>query len=423
MSTKTILTMAAFIGVAGGAYWFGTQRAAPPAPTVGASAPAAPAAKEAAPAQRPPLPASHPPLADAASGVARTMQQYGATPAPAAARKFTHFRVGNRNVKAMLADGPLVWVGTSGGVIRYELKTDKHQLFDNKTGLLANGIFYLGKLGGRLAVGTYGGGMSLLNAADQSWETFNIPEGLADAFVYDAMETRDGDIWIATWSGANRVRGGALKDRSRWDLFTVENTQGGLPNNWVYALHEGRNGEIWLATEGGLARFQNGAWQNWSHKDGLGAAYEVVKDQLQFENDPARVSEHHARQKVEQGLEKVNVAYNPNYIVALHVDREGVVWAGTWGGGLGRFDGQKWTNYTTRDGLPANHVFMLHEDPQGRLWIGTSNGIARRDGDAFKSFGTGDGLFSKSVFSMAVTEDGGAWVGSYGGVARFAELP
>ena len=39
-------------------------------------------------------------------------------PPSAEAPGFTHFRVGNRNVKGMLADGNQVWVGTSGGVIR-----------------------------------------------------------------------------------------------------------------------------------------------------------------------------------------------------------------------------------------------------------------------------------------------------------------
>ena len=28
-------------------------------------------------------------------------------------------------------------------------------------------------------------------------------KGLGDAFVYDVMTTRDGDVWIATWSGVN----------------------------------------------------------------------------------------------------------------------------------------------------------------------------------------------------------------------------
>jgi hypothetical protein len=72
-----------------------------------------------------------------------------------------------------------------------------------------------------------------------------------------------------------------------------------------------------------------------------------------------------------------DVAYNPNYIVSMAVDAQGVVWAGTWGGGLSRFDGKTWTHYTVAEGLPGNHVFMLHIDPKGQLWIGTNDGLAR----------------------------------------------
>ncbi len=331
--------------------------------------------------------------------------------------KFTHFRVGNKNVKRIFVDGDVVWVGTSGGVVRYDTRGDDYKLYDTKSGLLSNGVFYVGRLDGKLAVGTYGGGLSLLSG--ERWETYNIPEGLGDAFVYDVLKAKNGDVWIATWSGVNRIRGGALKDRSKWELHTVENTQGGLPNDWVYGLAEGKNGEIWLGTEGGLALYREGRWQNWNHAKGLGAPYEAVKDAIQYKNDPSKVSEHHARQKQEMGLSNVDVAYNPNYIVSLVVDAQGAVWAGTWGGGLSRFDGQKWTQYTTADGLPGNHVFMLYVDPKGQLWAGTNNGLARmKPGGGFEVMTVSDGLFNNVVFSMATARDGTLWIGSFGGVAK-----
>lgn len=332
--------------------------------------------------------------------------------------KYTHFRVGNRNVKAIMIKGDIAWVGTSGGVVRYDTKTDDYRLFDVRNGLLSNGIFSIDEIGGRIMVGTYGGGMSLYDEKQDKWENFNIPDGLGDAFVYRVMQASNGDVWVATWSGANRIRGGALKDRSKWDLYTVENTKGGLPNDWVYGLAEGKNGDIWMATEGGLALFRNGKWENWNHAKGLGAPYEKVKNDIKFTNDPAQQSVHHAKQKEEMGLQGINVAYNPNYIVSMVVDSEGVVWAGTWGGGLSRFDGKNWRHYTVSDGLPGNHVFMLHIDKKGQMWVGTNAGLARMEGDKFKVMTTEHGLFSDTVFSMATADSGNLWVGSFGGVAR-----
>ena len=335
---------------------------------------------------------------------------------------FTHFRVGQRNVKAILPDGDIVWVGTSAGVIRYDTVNDDYRLLDTRTGLLANGVFHLSKMQGHLAVGTYGGGLSILNDTEDGWKTYNIPEGLGDGFIYDALELENGEIWIATWSGANRVRRGELDNRASWDLYTVANTEGALPNDWIYALRAGKNGEVWFATEGGLARFKDDEWKNWLHADGLGAPYEIVREQIEFDMDPGEYSQHHARQKVEMGLEAVDVAYNPNYIVALAVDHDGVVWCGTWGGGLSSFDGENWRTYTVADGLPGNHVFSLHVDPEGALWVGTSNGLALLENGNFTRFTTEDGLFANQIFSMATGDDGSKWIGSFGGVARITRL-
>jgi ligand-binding sensor domain-containing protein len=426
LNTATVAA-AALIALGGVALGFylgtrpGTQQTMATAPAPAPVAPAAPSAtalpRVAAVPPGTATPAAHPPIPTATSGAATP-----SAAAPDANAGFTHFRVGNRNVKRIMADGRYVWVGTSGGVIRYDTESDNYRLFDIRSGLLANGIFHIGKLQGKVVVGTYGGGLAIHNDQDESWKIYNIPDGLGDAFIYDALEMDNGDIWIATWSGANRVRGGKLDDRSQWDLFTVANTDGGLPNDWVYGLAKGRDGELWMATEGGLTWFKDGEWRNWQHEDGLGAPYEQVKDQIQFQNDPAEFSRHHARQKTEMGLQRVDIAYNPNYIVSLQVDNDGTVWAGTWGGGLAHFDGEKWKNYTVADGLPANHVFALKLDQQGRLWIGTSKGLARRTDDGFKVYTTADGLFSENVFSLARAADGTFWVGSFGGVARLTRL-
>ncbi len=338
--------------------------------------------------------------------------------------KFTHFRVGNKNVKSIFIDGTVVWVGTSGGVVRYDTKDDSFKLFDARNGLLSNGIFYVGRLKGQLTVGTYGGGLSMLDEKTGKWKTYNIPEGLGDAFVYDVLPATNGDIWIATWSGVNRIRGGNLDDRSKWDLYTVENTKGGVPNDWIYGLAEGRNGDIWLATEGGMARFSHNKWENWNHSRGLGADYEKVKKEITYKNDPGKMSSHHAKQKQEMGLESVEVAYNPNYVVSMEVDKDGFVWAGTWGGGLSRFDGKKWTTYTTSDGLPGNHVFMLHRDSTGRLWVGTNNGLTYvQNGFKFaKALTTADGLFANNVFAMSTNQNGDLWIGSFGGVTHLRNV-
>jgi ligand-binding sensor domain-containing protein len=375
---------------------------APPSSAAPATTAAAPAAPEAQPAAQPAKPA---PVVE------------GAVAKASEAQKIIPFHVPDRNVKSIYAEGKVAWIGTTGGIVRYDTSNDSFKSYHAGNGLLSNGVFFVGKLKGKLAVGTYGGGLSLLQDDGVNWKNYNVPDGVGDPFVYGFIQAKNGDIWIATWSGANRVRGGALDDPSKWDLYTVESTHGGLPNDWVYGVTEGKNGDIWFATEGGVARFANGKWNNWNHEKGVGAPYEKVKSEIEFKNDPSKFSEHHARQKQEMGLQGVNVAYNPNYIISLVIDNDGIVWAGTWGGGLSRFDGAHWRTYTTAEGLPGNHVFMLHKDVvTGQIWIGTNKGLAQMQKNGkFKVWTRANGLFADNVFSMASTPDGSRWIGSYGG--------
>ena len=124
------------------------------------------------------LPVNHPPIEGTASPA-------GGAAIPTGDSKFTHFRVGNRNVKSLFVDGDVIWIGTSGGVIRYDTRDDSHQVYDNRVpGILSNGIFHVSRIGDHILAGTYGGGLSVFDLKSQEWKNYNIPQGLADQFVY-----------------------------------------------------------------------------------------------------------------------------------------------------------------------------------------------------------------------------------------------
>ena len=74
------------------------------------------------------------------------------------------------------------------------------------------------------------------------------------------------------------------------------------------------------------------------------------------------------------------------------------------GGGVSRYDGQTWTNFTTEDGLAGNCVRSVFQDRGGYLWFGTSGGVSRYDGQTWTNFTTEDGLASNSVLSVFRTE-------------------
>src|SRR5215813_1978227 len=62
-----------------------------------------------------------------------------------------------------------------------------------------------------------------------------------------------------------------------------------------------------------------------------------------------------------------------SHVAAIHQDRKGYLWFGTWEG-LSRFDGYRFTNYGERDGLGHVIINDITEDRHGRLWVATNGG-------------------------------------------------
>lgn len=55
-------------------------------------------------------------------------------------------------------------------------------------------------------------------------------------------------------------------------------------------------------------------------------------------------------------------------VYCMTQDTDGFLWFGT-ETGLSRFDGSKFVNFTTADGLPDNEILTLYGDKAGRVWI------------------------------------------------------
>jgi len=98
-------------------------------------------------------------------------------------------------------------------------------------------------------------------------------------------------------------------------------------------------------------------------------------------------------------------------------DSRGVLWIGSAGGGLMRYEPETDTfaTYTKRDGLPSDSVRRILEDSSGNLWIATQDGLAvydRADG-RFRPLHVRDERRSYELFSGAFkASDGSLYFGA-----------
>ena len=89
------------------------------------------------------------------------------------------------------------------------------------------------------------------------------------------------------------------------------------------------------------------------------------------------------------GLANSNLLY-------LHIDREGIFWIVSRGGGLIRWDRKLNTfkNYTTKEGLSHNVIYAIFEDNNGFLWMPSDYGLMRfeKESGTCRTFLPSDGL-------------------------------
>ena len=227
--------------------------------------------------------------------------------------------------------------------------------------------------------------------------------GLADYWIYAFANDKQGNLWIGTWAGANKFD---LKTK-KFTTYVKE-----LVNEWVYGIDVDQQGRIWFGTEGGVSMYDGKRWQSWTHKDGLGGPN--VQQLGASPNTGLGTRSRHDLATMTSG----KATYNPNYVFSIHVDPSGNVWAGTWGGGISRFDGKKWTSFTSADGLAGNIVYAITRDANGVMWIGTEAGLSRYDGKTWRTYGRKEGLLENNVYTVAVAPNGDIWAGTRRGVAR-----
>jgi AraC-like DNA-binding protein len=109
-----------------------------------------------------------------------------------------------------------------------------------------------------------------------------------------------------------------------------------------------------------------------------------------------------------------------NRILALLQDSAGIVWAGSLGRGLNRFDGSGWKPFPLLPKTKGISVYALLEDSQKRLWIGTAgHGLLLLAKDKIRVFKEEDGLVADSIYSLAQGLDGSIWIGTSTGLYIF----
>ena len=305
-----------------------------------------------------------------------------------------------------------IWLGTAGGLARFDgvrfVKFNKRNTPEIQDEEI---VTLLEDHEDSLWIGTYAGG--ILRYQKGKFTSYTTKEGLPHNSIFSIYEDSQRNLWIGTVRGLCRFKDGK---------FIIYTTANGLTNDSVTSIYQDWQGTLWIGTRGGgLNRMMNGRF----------FAYP-----LELENSRVTVSsiigdaQHNLWIATFEGLVRLKdgqqtvytdkTGLSDNSLATLHVDREGALWIGSYGGGVSRYYQGKFEHLSKNADSSNRVVYSICEDHEGSVWIGTeSNGLNRLRDVAFTSYTAAQGLSSGFVYSVAEDQAGTLWIGTKKGLNSF----
>ncbi|MBI3195052.1 MAG: hypothetical protein HYZ34_11405, partial [Ignavibacteriae bacterium] len=315
----------------------------------------------------------------------------------------------------------LLWIGTDGdGVYKVDPRQRKFKhisaVVGNENSLSGNFLktIYEDKQE-RVWIGTYEHGLTLWEKKSNTFKHLLNNSGSSPAgtkkTVYSVTEDFNGTIWIG-------MENGLAKFDERYHRFNFLTRTDSFPVQYVVSLIPSSSGALWIRMNSNLYRFHpETEWLELipfntekfptiksasivcMFEDSKGILWLGTYDGGLNRYDP------HTQECRTYLYDKMNLnSLSQNMVKVIYESRDGALWIGT-GHGLNKFDKTTgtFTRYFEEDGLPSAYIYGILEDAHGNLWLSTNKGISKLNPTRkqFRNYGLEDGLQSNEFNSGA----------------------
>ncbi len=252
----------------------------------------------------------------------------------------------------------------------------------------------------------------------------SIEDGLSQSFVYDILQDQQGFMWFATQDGLNRYDGADFK------IFRNDpKDKNTIPGSYIRSIYQDPNGLIWIGLVNHGVHVFDPLKQTFERFRAISrinnrTIRKILGDRngniwIATLHDGVFVYNHKTKKYKRFGRNQLGTGLINN----LFMSSKGQMWVSTINNGLALYDENLQTfrvfNVETTPALSANHVTTVKESMDGRLWIGTNNGLnILQEQEGFYSvqmLGTDKDsveLSSKMVTALCIDSEQNIWVGT-----------
>lgn len=238
---------------------------------------------------------------------------------------------------------------------------------------------------GHLWFGTLNTGIFIFDGT--SFTQMTQAAGLPSNRIYAMTQDKSGHIWIGTDGGVSRYTPSLIAQGT----FTHFTTQNGLPGDKVFSILQDKTGKVWFGTHEGVGYFDGITIQSLHFPDGSKMQSGTGQIIESASGDIWLGSYDGLYRYGKAGLTLVSEMHT-DYLLE---DHNGDLWLSavdptfeTYTSllppmSLYRYDGTTMTKYLTKSEGEDCQVFDLLEDQSGKIWFGTTQGVARFDPRVF----------------------------------------
>jgi ligand-binding sensor domain-containing protein/AraC-like DNA-binding protein len=291
------------------------------------------------------------------------------------------FDSNNLPVRSFYINGHEKLIGTRDGLYYINEATGQVRVF--KTPVLRSDlILSIGFFKGKYYIGTYGGGLYVLDPLTLALNDFPADNSFIfrKGHIFSLSSDNNGNLWIGTSEGVYCYSGGNDKPR----IYNSTNSQ--MPEGNVYDVFFDSSGKGWICTDRGLCIFDTSSGSIKSNvfpnefpvKEKFRMVYEDSSKNLYFLPDKGNVFVTNLSMSSFGNMFAGFGKMYGNAHKSVIEDNNGYIWLG---GDVGllriRTDGSSVNVFGFNDGLPAQ-TFMdkaVYKDENGILWFGNSKGL------------------------------------------------